>query len=80
MTRKKILVACVILLCISIPWILIACEKTPKNVYELKLYDNDWKELAVNERGDYLSFYETQYDGTPKGFNAICYLNIGMII
>lgn len=75
MTRKKILVVCVILLCISIPWGLIACDKTTENVYELKLYDNDWKELAVNERGDYIPYYETEYDGTPKGFNAICYLN-----
>lgn len=75
MARKKILVACVILLCISIPWVLIACDKTPENVYELKLYDNDWKELAVNERGDYIPYYETEYDGTPKGFNAICFLN-----
>lgn len=65
----------VILLCIAISGCLVACDKTPENVYELKLYDNDWKELAVNERGDYLSFYETQYDGTPKGFNAICFLN-----
>lgn len=75
MTRKKILVVCVILLCISIPWVLIACDKTPVDVYELKLYDNDWKELSVNERGDYIPYYETKYDGTPKGFNAICYLN-----
>lgn len=75
MKRRIILGACIILLCITISGCLIACDTTPENVYELKLYDNDWKELAVNERGDYLSFYETQYDGTPKGFNAICYLN-----
>lgn len=75
MKRRIILGACIILLCITISGCLLACDTTPENVYELKLYDNDWKELAVNERGDYIPYYETIYDGTPKGFNAICYLN-----
>lgn len=44
-------------------------------VYELKLYDDNWEELEKNSSGNYLVRYKVAYDGTMKGFNAICYMD-----
>lgn len=57
--------------------LLIACDKQPK--YEIKLYDENWQELEKYKNTANSSYkwdyYEFEYDGKPKAFNAIAYRN-----
>lgn len=45
--------------------------------FEIRLYDDDWQEIKSNDFGNGYKwdYYEFEYDGTPKGFNAIAYKN-----
>ncbi len=62
------------LLC-GISLLFIGCDKEPK--YEIKLFDDEWNELEKNKDGKGYKWdvVEYEYDGKPKGFNAIAYRN-----
>lgn len=55
-----------------------ACEKKPN--IELKLYDKNWVELEKQSCYDYKKMNEFEYDGKPKGFNGILYMNGAVLI
>lgn len=74
--KIMIAVAALLVLVIGTTVILVKCNAEPKPpVYELKLYDDNWEELEKNSSGNYLVRYKVAYDGTMKGFNAICYMD-----
>ena len=75
MKRVRNVVVCILLMAMVCTLCLFftGCEEKP--LYEIKLYDDDWNELVKRDNGNgYRSdYYEFEYDGEPKGFNAIAY-------
>lgn len=78
--KKTLYLICIVVLVIAaivtVTVLIVNYNARPKPpVYELKLYDDNWEELEKNSSGDYLVRYKVAYDGTMKGFNAICYMD-----
>lgn len=75
MKRVRNVVVCILLMAMvcTLCVFFTGCEEKP--LYEIKLYDDDWNELVKSDsgKGYKWDFYEFEYDGKPKGFNAIAY-------
>lgn len=75
---KKVIAKFVVILTLvltigSLCLLFTACDKAPKvPVFEMKLYDDDWKELEKDSMGLYKDITKT-YDGERKLCNAIVY-------